>query len=91
MFETLGSHSIHTEWITPINFLEAEFDSHLRIKDNTLKLLQICLQREAMRLQCFPPTHYVRGGLRAHKNVTTITNLTKIEVQAACLHCMVLL
>ena len=43
MFETLGSHSqqiirmsMHAEWIAPGNFLEAEFDSHLRSKVITL-------------------------------------------------------
>ena len=37
------------------------FDSHLRIKDMALWVSPMCLYREAMHLQCFSPTHYVRA------------------------------
>ena len=40
------------------NLMEGIFDLHLRIKDMVLK---VCLYREAIRLQCFTPTRYVRG------------------------------
>ena len=40
----------------------------LELKISHFKCFPICLYREAMRLQCFPPTRYVRGGdTRAHK------------------------
>ena len=40
----------------------------LELKISHFKCFPICLYREAMRLQCFPPTRYVRGGAtRAHK------------------------
>ena len=98
MFETLGSHSrqtihMHTQNGSHLKISwKRNFDSHLRIKDITLKCFPICLYREAMHLQCFPPTCYVRGGaLRTLKRDDYYQLLTKIEVQAACLHCMVLL
>ena len=39
------------------------FDSRLRIKVTALRSFPICLYREAIRLQCFPPTRYVRGAV----------------------------
>ena len=53
----------HAEWIAPGNSMEQNFDSHLRISYSAFKLY-----REAMHLQYFPPTRYVRdGATRAHK------------------------
>ena len=73
MFETLGSYSQQTIYMSMQNGLHLEiswkrnFDSHLRIKVITL-CFPICLYREAMHLQRFPPTRYVRGGAsRTHK------------------------
>ena len=40
---------------------EYDHDSHLRIKDMALWVSPICLYREAMHLQCFSPTRYVRA------------------------------
>ena len=38
----------------------------------------------------FPPTRYVRGGAtRAHKRDDLYQLFDKIEILAACLHCMV--
>ena len=40
----------------------------------------ICLYKEAMHLQCFPPTRYVRGGAsRAHKRDDLYQNFSKAE------------
>ena len=34
----------------------------LELKISHFKCFPICLYREAMRLQCFPPTRYVKNG-----------------------------
>ena len=53
----------HAEWIASGNLMEQNSDSHFRMKVTavTLKSYSIYLCREAMHLQCFPPTRYVRG------------------------------
>ena len=40
----------------------SDFDSHLYIKDMPSGMSPICLYREAIHLQCFTPTHYVKNG-----------------------------
>ena len=56
------------------------FDSHLIIKVMALYSIPIYLYREATRLQCFPPTRYVRGGAsRAHKRDDLYQLLTKLK------------
>ena len=58
----------HAEWVETRDLILGNFDSHLRIKVMALRSFPICLYWEAMHLQCFPPTRYVRGGAaRAHK------------------------
>ena len=46
-----------------------------------------CLYREAMRLQCFPPTNFVRGGAScAHKRDDLYQLLTKLKLRLpACI------
>ena len=54
----------------------------------------ICLYREAMHLQWFPPTCYVINVRHVHIHVVRwrpLPDLLKIGVLAACLHCMALL
>ena len=67
--------------------MAGNFDTHLRMHFEVFP--HVCMYREAMLLQCFLPTHYVRGvaRLRAQSNVTTFTHFG--QVSAACLHCMV--
>ena len=60
--------------------MEGNFDSHLRIKVMALGSFPICLYREAMHLQCFPPTRNVRGvATRAHKRERPLPTLVKID------------
>ena len=47
--------------------------------------------REAMHLQCFTPTRYVKGMASAHMKLTTITNFCQNCCTDACLHYMALL
>ena len=54
----------HAEWIAPGNFLirSGILIHTLELKISHFKCFPISLYREAMRLQCFLPTRYVRGG-----------------------------
>ena len=66
MFETLGSYSRQTVYMSMQNGSHLEIQWN-RILIHTLELKlrhfsHICLYREAMRLQCFPPTRYVKNG-----------------------------
>ena len=66
MFTALGSTSHKTFYVCmqnarakTSNLTEGNFDFHFQIGGMPLKVFPIRLYREAMRLQCFPPTRYV--------------------------------
>ena len=54
----MGTQNV--QWSSKIDL---SFDSRLRIKVTALWSFPICLYREAIRLQCFLPTLYVRGAV----------------------------
>ena len=79
----------HTEWVETRDLTLGNFDSHLRIKDTALWSFPICLYREAMHLQCFPPMRYVRGGAlrtRIHDMTTFARFVQKwnMGIEPAC-------
>ena len=51
---------VHAEWTKTRILYGWNFDFHFQIGDMPPRVFPICLYREAMRLQCFPPTRYVR-------------------------------
>ena len=66
MFTALGSTShktldLHAEWAKTSNLTEGNFDLCFQIGDMPPRVFPIRLYREAIRLQCFPPTRYVRA------------------------------
>ena len=70
----------HAEWIAPGNLMERNFDSHLRIEVMALGSFPKCLYKEAMHLQYFLPTRYVRGrASRTHKRDDLYQNFSKVE------------
>ena len=71
------------EWIKTKNLM-AGIDSCLWIKVTALWSFP-CLYREAIRLQCFPPTRYVSG--RGHAHISTwrpLPDLLNIAIYGAC-------
>ena len=77
-----------------LKLLTAGIDSRLWIKVMAFWSFPICLCREAIRLQCFPPMHYMNewawSHVHAHTYVTTFTRFAQIGLWAICLHCMAL-
>ena len=65
MFTALGSIS-HKKFYMfmqneqKLEFCRGNFDFHFQIGDMPPRVFPICFYREAMRLQCFPPTRYVK-------------------------------
>ena len=53
----------HAEWVRIQNLMAGNLIHTLELKLWHFEVfLYICLYREAMHLQCFLPTRYVRGG-----------------------------
>ena len=96
MFGPYGSISFqaiilygHAKWVKTRTF---RFFIHaFKLKIHPLECFPICLYREAIHLQCFPPTCYVIGVTHTYMNVTTFTQFPRNShiYFGACFHCMV--
>ena len=77
----------HAEWTTHSSSTKGIFDFHFHWGVTASFSSPICLYREAMCLQCLPPTRYVTGGA----TLTTITEyFENCHLDAYC-HCMAIL